>query len=133
MKHYRAFKKPDTSVQTASTSASAVETEAAAPPQVLLRDDLEDYGPRRKRNAVHHLIDAFTDSARKLCRHDETATQLILHAVTTKAFRKHFDVRDPLLMQLVHQHDATTSEVGAMGQAGVVVSGCRPVRRRHVV
>ena len=108
VKHSKIFKKPDTSVQTASTSASAVETEAAAPPQVLLRDDLEDYGPRRKRNAVHHLIDAFIDSARKLCRHDETATQLVLHAVTTKAFRKHFDVRDPLLMQLVEAYTSMT-------------------------
>ena len=47
------------------------------------------------------LIDAFAESARKLCRHDETATQLVQHTVTTKAFRKHFDIRDPLLMQLV--------------------------------
>ena len=35
MKHYRSFKKPDTADQTASTSASAVETESAAPPHVL--------------------------------------------------------------------------------------------------
>ncbi len=107
VKHSKIFKKPDTSVQTASTSASAVETEAAAPPQVLLRDDLEYYGSRRKRNAVHHLIDAFTDSARKLCRHDETATQLVQHAVTTKAFRKH-DVRDPHLMRLVDAYTNMT-------------------------
>ncbi len=80
MKHCRAFKKPD--AQTA-TSASAVDTEAAPPPPppVLLRDDFESYGPRRRRDAVHDVIDAFTDSARKLCRHDEAAKQLVQHAV----------------------------------------------------
>jgi hypothetical protein len=35
MKHYRAFKKPDSSDQTASTSASAVVTESAPLPPVL--------------------------------------------------------------------------------------------------
>jgi len=50
---------------------------------------------------VHDVIDAFTESAKKLCRHDETAKQLVQHAVTAKAFKKHFDVRDTLLMQLV--------------------------------
>jgi hypothetical protein len=33
----------------------------------------------------------------------------------------------------VYQHDATTSEVGTVGQAGVAVSSCRPVPRRHFV
>jgi hypothetical protein len=110
MKHYRAFKKPGSSDQTASSSASAVETEAAPPPPpfVLLREDLESYGCRRKRNAVHDLIDAFTDSARKLCRHDETAKQLVQHAVTTKAFRKHFDVQEPHLMRLVDAYKNMT-------------------------
>jgi hypothetical protein len=39
------------------------------------------------------MIDAGTDSAKKLCRHDETAKQLVQHAVTAKA-PKHFNVRD---------------------------------------
>ena len=57
---------------------------------------------------MHDLIGAFTESAGKLCRHDETATQLILHAVTTKAFRKHFDVRDPHLMRLAEAYTNMT-------------------------
>jgi hypothetical protein len=108
VKHSKIFKKPDTSVPTASTSASAVDTEAAPPPPVLLRGGLDSYGPCRKRNAVDDLVGAFADSARKLCRYEETAKQLVQHAVTTKAFRKHFDVRDPLLMQLVEAYTNMT-------------------------
>ena len=47
------------------------------------------------------LIGTFADSAGKLCRPDETAKQLVQHAVTTKAFRKHFNVQDPHLMRMV--------------------------------
>ena len=108
VKHSKVFRKPDTSVQTASTSASAVDTEAAPPPPVLLRGGLDSYGPCRKRNAVDDLVGAFADSARKLCRYEETAKQLVQHAVTTKAFRKHFDGRDPLLMQLVEAYTSMT-------------------------
>ena len=43
------------------------------------------------------LIGTFADSAGKLCRHDETAKQLVQHAVTTKASRKHCNVQDPHL------------------------------------
>ena len=57
---------------------------------------------------MHDLIDAVTDSARKLCRHDETAKQLVQHAVTTKAFRKHFHVQETHLMRLVDAYKNMT-------------------------
>jgi hypothetical protein len=57
---------------------------------------------------VHDVIDAVTDSARKLCRHDETAKQLVQRAVTTKAFRKHFDVQEPHLMRLADAYKNMT-------------------------
>ena len=110
VKHSKIFKKPDTSVPTASTSASAVDTVAAPPPPppILLRENFDAYCPRRKRDAVYDMIDAVTDSARKLCRHGETATQLVQHTVTAKAFRKHFDVQDPHLMRLAEAYTNMT-------------------------